>query len=61
MAKETREGRRISEALLDELLAGQDPAQVFRDGSGAGGGTRPIPQDRIARVKDRGQPTTHPL
>ncbi len=33
MAKETREGRRISEALLDELLAGQDPAQVFRDGS----------------------------
>ena len=33
MAKETRAGRRISEALLDELLAGQDPAQVFRDGS----------------------------
>ena len=33
MARETREGGRISEALLDELLAGQDPAQVFRDGS----------------------------
>ena len=33
MAKETRDGRRISEALLDELLAGQDPAQVFRDGN----------------------------
>ena len=33
MARETREGGRISEALLDELLAGQDPAAVFRDGS----------------------------
>ena len=33
MARETREGGRISEALLDELLAGQDPAEVFRDGS----------------------------
>ena len=32
MARETREGRRISEALLDELLAGEDPAEVFRDG-----------------------------
>ena len=32
MAKETRERRRISEALLDEPLAGEDPAQVFRDG-----------------------------
>ena len=32
MARETREGRRISEALLDELLAGEDPARVFRDG-----------------------------
>ncbi len=33
MARETREGGRISEALLDELLAGQDAAEVFRDGS----------------------------
>ena len=33
MARETREAGRISEALLDELLAGQDPAAVFRDGS----------------------------
>ena len=33
MARETREGGRISETLLDELLAGQDPAEVFRDGS----------------------------
>ena len=33
MARQTREGRRISEALLDELLAGQDPSEVFRDGS----------------------------
>ena len=33
MARETRETRRISEALLDELLAGQDPAVVFRDGT----------------------------
>lgn len=33
MARETREGGRISAALLDELLAGQDPAEVFRDGS----------------------------
>ena len=33
MAREIRERRGISEALLDELLAGQDPAAVFRDGS----------------------------
>ena len=33
MARETREGRRISDALLDELLAGQDPAKVFHDGT----------------------------
>ena len=33
MARETREGGRLSEALLDELLAGQDPPEVFRYGS----------------------------
>ena len=33
MPRETRERRGISEALLDELLAGEDPAAVFRDGS----------------------------
>ena len=33
MARQTREGRRISDGLLDELLAGQDPSEVFRDGS----------------------------
>ena len=33
MARQTREGRRISDSLLDELLAGQDPAEVFRDGT----------------------------
>ena len=33
MARQTREGRRISDALLDELLAGQDASEVFRDGS----------------------------
>ena len=33
MARQTREGRRISDELLDELLAGQDPSEVFRDGS----------------------------
>ena len=33
MARQTREGRRISDELLDELLAGEDPAEVFRSGS----------------------------
>ncbi|MYA41952.1 MAG: IS256 family transposase [Gemmatimonadetes bacterium] len=33
MARERREGRRISDALLDELLAGEDPAEVFREGT----------------------------
>ena len=33
MARERQEGRRISDALLDELLAGEDPAQVFREGT----------------------------
>ena len=33
MARQTREGRRSSDSLLDELLAGQDPAEVFRDGT----------------------------
>ena len=33
MARQTREGRRISDSLLDELLAGQDAAEVFRDGT----------------------------
>ena len=33
MARQTREGRRISDALLDELLGDQDPAEVLRDGS----------------------------
>ena len=33
MARQTREGRRLSDELLDELLAGQDPSEVFRDGS----------------------------
>ena len=33
MARQTREGRRISDAMLDELLAGQDPAEAFRDGT----------------------------
>ena len=33
MARQTREGRRISDALLDELLVGQNPSEVFRDGS----------------------------
>ena len=33
MARQTREGRRISDELLDELLAGDDPAEVFRSGS----------------------------
>ena len=33
MASQTREGRRISEAILDELLAGQDPSEVLRRGS----------------------------
>ena len=32
MARQTREGRRISDELLDELLAGDDPAEVFRSG-----------------------------
>ena len=32
MARQTREGRRFREELLDELLAGADPAEVFRDG-----------------------------
>ena len=30
MARQTREGRRISDELLDELLAGDDTAEVFR-------------------------------
>ena len=33
MTRQTREGRRISDELLDELLAGDDPAGVFRSGS----------------------------
>ena len=33
MARQTREGRRISDELLDELLAGDDPAEVFRSGA----------------------------
>lgn len=32
MTKETREGQHISEASLDELLSGEDPAAVFLDG-----------------------------
>ena len=32
MARQTSEGRRISDELLDELLAGDDPAEVFRSG-----------------------------
>ena len=32
MARQTQEGRRFREELLDELLAGTDPAEVFRDG-----------------------------
>ena len=32
MARQTREGRRISDEMLDELLAGDDPAEVFRSG-----------------------------
>ena len=32
MARQTREGRRFHEELLDELLGGADPAEVFRDG-----------------------------
>ena len=32
MARQTREGRRISDELLDELLAGDDPGEVFRSG-----------------------------
>ena len=32
MARQTREERRISDELLDELLAGDDPAEVFRSG-----------------------------
>ncbi len=32
MARQTREWRRISDELLDELLAGDDPAEVFRNG-----------------------------
>ena len=32
MARQTQEGRRFREELLDELLAGADPAEVFRDG-----------------------------
>ena len=32
MARQTREGRRISEELLDELLAGEDPGEVLRYG-----------------------------
>ncbi len=33
MARQTRERRRISDVLLDELLAGQDASEVFRDGT----------------------------
>ena len=33
MARQTREGRRINDELLDELLAGEDPAEVFRSGT----------------------------
>ena len=33
MARRTREGRRISDELLDELPAGDDPAEVFRSGT----------------------------
>ena len=33
MARQTREGRRISDSLLDELLGDQDTAEVFRDGT----------------------------
>ena len=32
MARRTREARRFRDELLDELLAGADPAQVFTDG-----------------------------
>ena len=32
MARQTREGRRIHDELLDELLAGDNPAEVFRSG-----------------------------
>ena len=32
MARRTREARRFRDELLDELLAGADPAQVFSDG-----------------------------
>ena len=32
MARQTREGRQISDELLDELLTGDDPAEVFRSG-----------------------------
>ena len=33
MARQAREGRRIRDELLDELLAGDDPAEVFRSGT----------------------------
>ena len=33
MARQTREGGRISDALLDELLAGQDASEVFSGGT----------------------------
>ena len=32
MARRTREVRRLRDELLDELLAGADPAEVFADG-----------------------------
>ena len=32
MARQTQEGRRFRDELLDELLAGAEPAEVFRDG-----------------------------
>ena len=32
MARQTQEGRRFREELLDELLGDADPAEVFRDG-----------------------------
>ena len=31
-ARRTGESAKISDSLLDELLAGQDPGEVFRDG-----------------------------
>ena len=65
MGEQTRRKRKISEELLDELLAGQDAAEVFRSGALVDDPRRRSPSGRwtrrwrrISSARRSGTPTT---